>query len=101
MVLVLSACSNGNSSGLYNEEETANQDGDRVEDTTIYFNYQTYMDRTPTTRWSKQETELFYEVYFCVRMVIISPHLAYVCNFVFHLFLVLFPFRVELLCTRL
>ncbi|KAI3458869.1 hypothetical protein Pfo_015532 [Paulownia fortunei] len=61
--------SNGNSSGLYNEDETSKQGGEyndgqgspRVEDSTIYFNYQTYMDRTPSTRWSKQDTELFYE----------------------------------------
>ena len=26
-------------------------------------NYQSYMDKTPRTRWSKQDTELFYEVY--------------------------------------
>lgn len=63
--------STGNSSGLYNDENfTSGQggeynDGQRspvAEDTTIYFNYQTYMDRTPSARWSKQDTELFYEV---------------------------------------
>ncbi|KAK8532054.1 hypothetical protein V6N13_131401 [Hibiscus sabdariffa] len=27
---------------------------------TSYFNYQTYMDKTPRVRWSKQDTELFY-----------------------------------------
>ncbi|EYU19790.1 hypothetical protein MIMGU_mgv1a022190mg [Erythranthe guttata] len=47
--------------GLYDEEDTSNQDGDTAEDTTLYFNYQTYMDKTPKSRWSKQETELFYE----------------------------------------
>ncbi|KAL7147143.1 hypothetical protein ABFS83_06G088300 [Erythranthe nasuta] len=49
------------SNGLYDEEDTSNQDGDTAEDTTLYFNYQTYMDKTPKSRWSKQETELFYE----------------------------------------
>ncbi|KAL8050552.1 hypothetical protein ABFX02_06G088200 [Erythranthe guttata] len=49
------------SNGLYDEEDTSNQDGDAAEDTTLYFNYQTYMDKTPKSRWSKQETELFYE----------------------------------------
>ncbi|XP_073048806.1 uncharacterized protein [Primulina eburnea] len=33
----------------------------RVEESGTYFNYQTYMDRTPITRWSKQDTELFYQ----------------------------------------
>ncbi|CAA0814331.1 Homeodomain-like superfamily protein [Striga hermonthica] len=63
--------SNGNSSGSYNEEGTfiSKQDGEYndekgspiAEDTTEFFNYQTYMDKTPSTRWSKQDTELFYE----------------------------------------
>jgi transcription factor TFIIIB component B'' len=25
-------------------------------------NYQSFMDKAPSTRWSKQDTELFYEV---------------------------------------
>ncbi|KAK4433161.1 Transcription factor TFIIIB component B'' [Sesamum alatum] len=63
--------SNGNSSGRYNQEETftSEQNGEyndgqgspRIEDSTIYFNYHTHMDRTPSIRWSKQDTELFYE----------------------------------------
>ncbi|KAL6574356.1 hypothetical protein OROHE_001260 [Orobanche hederae] len=64
--------SNGNHSGLYNEDETfiskqdvGYNDGEQgspvEEDTTVFFNYQTYMDKTPSTRWSKQDTELFYE----------------------------------------
>ncbi|KAL6514882.1 hypothetical protein OROGR_020461 [Orobanche gracilis] len=64
--------SNGNHSGLYNEDETfiskqgvGYNDGEHgspvEEDTTVFFNYQTYMDKTPSTRWSKQDTELFYE----------------------------------------
>ncbi|KAL2497974.1 transcription factor TFIIIB component B''-like [Abeliophyllum distichum] len=62
--------SNGNQH--YNEDEAiaSDQDGEydrgqaspRVEESNIYFNYQTYMDRTPRIRWSKQDTELFYEV---------------------------------------
>ncbi|KAL2473999.1 uncharacterized protein Fot_49735 [Forsythia ovata] len=61
--------SNGNQH--YNEDEAiaSDQDGEydrgqaspRVEESNIYFNYQTYMDRTPRIRWSKQDTELFYE----------------------------------------
>ncbi|GER51368.1 transcription factor tfiiib component [Striga asiatica] len=63
--------SNGNSSGSCNDEGTfiSKQDGEYnveqgspiAEDTTEFFNYQTYMDKTPSTRWSKQDTELFYE----------------------------------------
>ncbi|KAL0317244.1 UNVERIFIED_CONTAM: Transcription factor TFIIIB component B'' [Sesamum angustifolium] len=63
--------SNGNSSSRYNQEETftSEQNGEyndgqgspRIEESTIYFNYHTHMDRTPSIRWSKQETELFYE----------------------------------------
>ncbi|CAI9755051.1 unnamed protein product [Fraxinus pennsylvanica] len=63
--------SNVNPSENYNEDEpfVSEQDGEydrgqeshRVEESNIYFNYQTYMDRTPRVRWSKQDTELFYE----------------------------------------
>ncbi|KAK6136021.1 hypothetical protein DH2020_030231 [Rehmannia glutinosa] len=63
--------SNGDSSGLYNKDETFiskqgleyndEQGSAMAEDTTVFFNYQTYMDKTPSTRWSKQDTELFYE----------------------------------------
>ncbi|XP_022886533.1 uncharacterized protein LOC111402454 isoform X1 [Olea europaea var. sylvestris] len=63
--------SNGNPSENYNEDEpfASERDGEydreqesqRVEESNIYFNYQTYMDRTPRVRWSKQDTELFYE----------------------------------------
>ncbi|KAH0698242.1 transcription factor TFIIIB component B'' isoform X4 [Solanum tuberosum] len=55
----------------YDEDETyaSDEDGEAddhskstmAEDTSAYFNYQTYMDKTPSTRWSKQDTELFYE----------------------------------------
>ncbi|KAK4360863.1 hypothetical protein RND71_019815 [Anisodus tanguticus] len=55
----------------YDEDETyaSDEDGEandhqkspRAEDTSAYFNYQTYMDKNPSTRWSKQDTELFYE----------------------------------------
>nr|GME10099.1 transcription factor TFIIIB component B'' isoform X1 [Ipomoea batatas] len=64
-----------NSSELNNEEERFNFDEDenengeafeeqttnQVEDSTVYFNYQTYMEKTPRVRWSKEDTELFYE----------------------------------------
>ncbi|KAL3345689.1 hypothetical protein AABB24_024573 [Solanum stoloniferum] len=61
----------GASVSNYDEDETyaSDEDGEAddhnkstmAEDTSAYFNYQTYMDKTPSTRWSKQDTELFYE----------------------------------------
>ncbi|KAL3377657.1 hypothetical protein AABB24_003853 [Solanum stoloniferum] len=61
----------GASVSNYDEDETyaSDEDGEAddhskstmAEDTSVYFNYQTYMDKTPSTRWSKQDTELFYE----------------------------------------
>ncbi|KAK6946284.1 Transcription factor TFIIIB component B'', Myb domain [Dillenia turbinata] len=51
----------------YNEEDYAWDVGggsmdDQVKNATnSTLNYQTYMDKAPSTRWSKQETELFYE----------------------------------------
>lgn len=48
-----------NENGEAFEEQTTNQ----VEDSTVYFNYQTYMEKTPRVRWSKEDTELFYEVH--------------------------------------
>ncbi|KAG8380620.1 hypothetical protein BUALT_Bualt06G0034600 [Buddleja alternifolia] len=59
-----------NRSDPYNQDENLASEQDReyndgetpmVEDSTIYFNYQTYMDKTPIARWSKQDTEVFYE----------------------------------------
>ncbi|KAL6270053.1 hypothetical protein ACE6H2_026964 [Prunus campanulata] len=54
-----------------NEEETfpsehdrnseENQASYRVNASSFLLNYQSYMDKTPTVRWSKQDTELFYE----------------------------------------
>ncbi|XP_051143247.1 uncharacterized protein LOC127259731 isoform X2 [Andrographis paniculata] len=49
-----------NQSSSRQNGEQDEQDPEMV-DTTVYFNYQSHMDRTPATRWSKQETELFYE----------------------------------------
>ncbi|XP_041992659.1 uncharacterized protein LOC121743419 isoform X1 [Salvia splendens] len=43
--------------GMYNNDE---EDGAH-EDTTEYFNYQSRMEKTPRVRWTKQDTELFYE----------------------------------------
>ena len=41
--------------------ETENQENNVVKpDSPV--NYQTYMKKTPRTRWTKQDTELFYEV---------------------------------------
>ncbi|CAN4078482.1 unnamed protein product [Withania somnifera] len=42
-------------------EANDHERGPRAEDTAAYFNYQTYMVKTPCTRWSKQDTETFYE----------------------------------------
>ncbi|KAL8538824.1 hypothetical protein ACS0TY_000726 [Phlomoides rotata] len=62
--------STGNSSGLYNDGDFNSEEGGEYNDeqgstpmidTTEYFNYQSHMDKTRTKRWSKQETELFYE----------------------------------------
>lgn len=41
--------------------ETENQE-DNVVKPDSPVNYQTYMNKTPRTRWSKQDTQLFYEV---------------------------------------
>ena len=59
----------------YNGEETfaseqgRGSDDDQpsyeVQPSNPFINYQTFMDKTPSTRWSKQDTELFYEVYSC------------------------------------
>ncbi|KAL3520331.1 hypothetical protein ACH5RR_018480 [Cinchona calisaya] len=42
-------------------EANDEQESTQVEENSGYFNYQTYMDKTPIARWSKQDTELFYE----------------------------------------
>ncbi|XP_073299711.1 uncharacterized protein [Primulina huaijiensis] len=52
--------SHDNSSEFFNEDDDVHL-SPRVEESSICFNYQTYMDRTPIARWSKQDTELFYE----------------------------------------
>ncbi|KAL3626450.1 hypothetical protein CASFOL_029999 [Castilleja foliolosa] len=64
--------SNGDSSILNTEEDETfiskqggeYNDGEEgspiAEDTTENFNYQTYMDKTHRTRWSKEDTEMFY-----------------------------------------
>ncbi|XP_058189045.1 uncharacterized protein LOC131306664 [Rhododendron vialii] len=60
----------GTSYAGYNEDETfASEQGGLSDDQTIpivqesstYTNYQTYMNKTPRSRWSKQDTELFYK----------------------------------------
>ncbi|KAL7251119.1 hypothetical protein ACSBR1_013031 [Camellia fascicularis] len=43
--------------GGFNNDET----NPRVQESSDYPNYQSYMDKTPRSRWSKQDTELFYE----------------------------------------
>ncbi|CAH9082155.1 unnamed protein product [Cuscuta epithymum] len=64
----------GNSTFEMNDEEEAftfNGDNDAeafgeqeravAEDTTLYYNYHTYMEKPTRARWSKADTELFYE----------------------------------------
>ncbi|KZV14254.1 transcription factor TFIIIB component B'' [Dorcoceras hygrometricum] len=52
--------SHDNSSEFLNDDNDGNF-SPTVEESSLYFNYQTYMDKTPIARWSKQDTELFYE----------------------------------------
>ncbi|WVZ13164.1 hypothetical protein V8G54_017694, partial [Vigna mungo] len=57
--------------GAYNEHEFSgsedgedpydNQDNERIASTSVLYNYQTFMEKTPRGKWSKQDTELFYE----------------------------------------
>ncbi|KAH6782639.1 hypothetical protein C2S51_007932 [Perilla frutescens var. frutescens] len=42
-------------------QSTGEDNGGETEDTTEYFNYQSRMEKTPRVRWSKEDTELFYE----------------------------------------
>ncbi|KAA8544721.1 hypothetical protein F0562_019575 [Nyssa sinensis] len=60
-----------NSFAQYNEDETfTSEHGEgsndeqtipTVQESSTYYNYHSYMEKTPTARWSKQDTELFYE----------------------------------------
>ncbi|CAL5402020.1 unnamed protein product [Camellia sinensis] len=66
----------------YNEDENfESEQGGRsnndpanlvVQESSNYPNYQSYMKKTPRSRWSKQHTKLFYEV-----------NLAVVSNFIY------------------
>ncbi|XP_014520701.1 uncharacterized protein LOC106777581 [Vigna radiata var. radiata] len=57
--------------GAYNEHEFSgsedgedpydDQDNERIASTSVLYNYQTFMEKTPRGKWSKQDTELFYE----------------------------------------
>lgn len=59
------------------EEETAASEGEgsprqtgaTVQPALPLFNYHSHMIKTPTTRWSKQDTELFYEVFLPTRLL--------------------------------
>lgn len=63
-----------NEESSYNGEETfaseqgrgSDDDDDQLNNeaqpSETHINYQSFMDKTPSTRWSKQDTELFYEV---------------------------------------
>ncbi|KAK2984170.1 hypothetical protein RJ640_020580 [Escallonia rubra] len=63
--------STANTSSHYNEDDAfASEEGRDpndveaspvIQEVSTVFNYQTYMDKTPIARWSKQDTELFYE----------------------------------------
>ena len=55
-----------NGEASHNEEDTvaSEQDGGYANDQSNFlFNHHSFMDKTPTARWSKQDTELFYEVH--------------------------------------
>jgi transcription factor TFIIIB component B'' len=47
----------------HREEDREEEEAQHVEEniSTTYFNYQTHMEKTPVTRWSKQDTLKFYE----------------------------------------
>ena len=72
--LYLMWCSNTNmsednhfySQGFDAEDEFGMEEGENHEAPVVKpdspVNYQTYMNKTPRTRWSKQDTQLFYEV---------------------------------------
>ncbi|XP_017185948.1 uncharacterized protein [Malus domestica] len=58
--------SDSHKEGSHNEEFYPSEHGTDENQATYHvnsslLNYQTYMDKAPTARWSKQDTELFYE----------------------------------------
>lgn len=68
---------------IYNdgEENLASEQGkgtdddempDVVDMTSAYFNYQSFMDKTPRTKWSKSDTERFYEVIIHIILMALS-----------------------------
>ena len=77
-VCIIFICSAGDflhEAGAYNEQEFSgsedgrdpyddDQDNERIESTSILYNYQTLMEKRPRRgKWSKQDTEVFYEVF--------------------------------------
>ncbi|XP_056159561.1 uncharacterized protein LOC115675356 isoform X3 [Syzygium oleosum] len=42
-------------------KDSTNEASSSAEPAPLLFNYQSFMEKTPRTRWSKQDTELFYE----------------------------------------
>uniref|UniRef100_F6I0M5 Myb-like domain-containing protein n=1 Tax=Vitis vinifera TaxID=29760 RepID=F6I0M5_VITVI len=54
---------NGWETGATEQARASNDDEEnvRIQSSSHYINYQSYMDKTPTSRWSKSDTELFYE----------------------------------------
>ncbi|KAM6578639.1 hypothetical protein CsatB_030476 [Cannabis sativa] len=47
--------------GEQGQNSDDNQPTYRAQPSSTYVNYHSFMDRTPSTRWSKNDTELFYE----------------------------------------
>lgn len=71
LLLRILFCSAGTSYAGYDDDEifasehggfSDDQTTPIVQESSTYTNYQTYMNKTPRSRWSKQDTELFYEV---------------------------------------
>ncbi|XP_050232413.1 uncharacterized protein LOC126681079 [Mercurialis annua] len=55
-----SAAKSSNVEDSYNEEDTVTSEPENDQSKAL-FNYHSFMDKTPKARWSKQDTELFYE----------------------------------------
>lgn len=68
-------CRDGGSlheAAAHNEEILGSKDGrgpdgdqanEGIKLASSFFNYQSFMDKTPRGKWTKQDTELFYEVF--------------------------------------
>ncbi|XP_059453368.1 uncharacterized protein LOC132183915 isoform X2 [Corylus avellana] len=47
--------------GRGSDDDDVDQLNNEAQPSETHINYQSFMDKTPSTRWSKQDTELFYE----------------------------------------